>query len=263
MTAAPATWFDALQVDPDDVARVGYSLLEYADDHETPRLAQDESTVEGQLMLATTITEAASMLVLLDPAVAVDGLVRAANLYAVVGAPEAWVVGMACGGAWRPPLGGRDAARIDRPSDAMSALAALNAHLEEVDRGRPGVWESAYAFGDNPALGWTATGVPAGMFAEFARRVRQADLERAAGAMDAIIERADEILRTVQETDQRRWQRLSADVSLIDPELLALGCVASRVDSDFVGQVEARDLSPARVAVLAGTRLGGDLTEER
>jgi hypothetical protein len=274
VTVIPLDWFEVLEVDPEDVARVGYSLAEYASEFETPDLTQSEEiTAERELMWATTLTDAATLLVLIDQGVASELLAQGATLYERAGAPEAWTLGLACNGSWQPstmpdPALVRERNRrggwppLPPPSDPISSLAALY-YDQEVQLGRSRTpWRAASALGDNPGLGWSLAGVPASMFAQFVAYARQGQLGDTVRLLDRIVERADETIRFAQELDSWRWQRFLADVPLVDPETLALGCVASRVDRSLVEQVLNRDLSPARIALLIGMSIGANPPRE-
>ncbi|KQW47593.1 hypothetical protein ASC77_14200 [Nocardioides sp. Root1257] len=256
MTALPVDWFEVLDVDPEDVARVGHSLAEYALEYETPDPTQfEEGVVERELMLATTLADAATLLVLIDQGVASEILARGARLYERAGAPEAWTLGLASNGFWQPSRDERDGSMAPPPSEPISSLAALY-YDQEVELGNLHTpWRAAGALRDNAGLGWSLAGVPASMFEQFVAYARGSRVEAMAGALDRIVERADEPIRFAQELDRWRWQRFLADVPLIDLELVALGHVASRVDGGLIEQVRNRDLSPARVALLVGMRL--------
>lgn len=259
MTAIPLDWFEVLEVDPEDVARVGYSLAEYALEFEAPDPTQsEEATVERELMLATTLTDAATLLVLIDQGVASELLAQGATLYERAGAPEAWTLGLACNGSWQPSRDRRDGWPVPPPSDPISSLAALY-YDQEVQLGNPRTpWRAASGLRDNAGLGWSLAGVPTSMFAQFVAYAREHQLEGMVRVLDRIVERADELIRFAQELDSWRWRKFLADVPLIDPEMLALGCVASRVDDSLVEQVQNHDLSPARVALLVGMSISAE-----
>ena len=264
MTAIPLDWFEVLEVDPEDVARVGYSLAEYAREFEAPDPEQPgEVTVERVLLLATTLTDAATLLVVIDQGLASDLLAQGATLYESVGAPEAWTLGLASNGSWRPSRSRRNRWPFPRPSEAISSLAALY-YDQEVRLGNPrSPWRAASAFREKAGLGWSLAGVPASMFAEFVAHARERNFEGMVRLLDRIVERVNESIRFAQELDSGHWRKFLADVPLIDLEIVALGCVAARVDDNLVDQVRDQELSPARVALLVSMGISADPSPER
>lgn len=198
MTDAPPGWFDALRVDPDDVARVGYSLAEYALEHEGDAAVSEEERgdlVELRLMRAATLADAASLLVLVDVDAALRLFAESAALLERMDAPEVWTLGLACRGVWEPSESVARRGGLARPSDGIASLAALF-YQQESERGNPhSGWEWASGFGDNPSHGWTATGVPARLLADFARRARDHDVDGTLEALDRVVRRADETIQ--------------------------------------------------------------------
>jgi hypothetical protein len=255
------SWFEALGVDRDDVARVGYNLAAYAREHEVDepdRPDEGEPVLERRLMRATTLLDAASLLVLINAFEAGRLLRESASLFEQADAPEAWTVGLACWGAWQPSPSSARPQGPARPTDAIASLAALF-YDQELERGDPNsAWQVARSFGDNPSIGYTVTGIPARLFREFADHARRNDLLGALDSLEQIIRRADETIRDVQQEDNYHWRRFVAEVPLLDPVLLALAGVAARVDG-LVDEMHDSPLTPARVTILSGARIGEDL----
>ncbi|MXG92052.1 hypothetical protein [Nocardioides flavescens] len=258
MSETPTDWFRALGVDAQAVGQVGFSLAAYADDFESPRAERADATDEDRLMLATTLTDAATLLAVVEPTAASERLAQAAAFFEAAAAPEAWVVGMASGGVWEPRQVQEGGSTIGPPSPAMSSLIRAYALQELVRENSRSGWDAGLQFNDGPSAGWTALGAPARAVSAFAVAASEGMIAEAAAALDRVIELSDETVRAAQVYDTWRWERFVSSVPLIDPELLAIGVVAARTDADLVTRMQGTDPTPARVAVLAGMRLAVD-----
>jgi len=240
---------EALRLEPEDVARVGFALRQYADDHESQETA---STQDDWLARGHTLADAAGLLVFVDRFAAAQCLSLAAVAFEHADNSFAWTCEVAGAGAWNP----------ERPVSSPDPVDVLlgTAFYRVSDRPHGG-YEFA-TLGLDDAAGISAIGVPLRVLSTLADAAGERDADVLRTSVGAVIERADEVLELAM-ADDWHWRRLVGNVRPAEPELIAAGVVARFADHDAGGWIRDRRPSPARGAVHAGVELADDLLNGR
>ncbi|MFI7672035.1 hypothetical protein [Nocardia sp. NPDC049526] len=252
MNSVPKEWFRVLGVEREDVLRLGESLVAYTTDHE-PLLDEDES--EGattRLMLrADTLGDAGSLLCLVDQNRSISAFREAALLRVRANEPSLEYSLVSFDNS---PL----------PSTLSDHILAPLAHgFSRVDDRYfyPNQHDEKRLFSVSSGMATThsITGIPAWMIQRFAeeiafRTIGTADRASEFNLLRLIVNSADQTIAAAM-GDSWHWRRLSSDIRVVEPELMAIGGLIAAVYGEEPESVYEMPATPAWISLIVGGQM--------
>ncbi|WP_157124946.1 hypothetical protein [Nocardia pseudovaccinii] len=252
MNSVSKEWFRVLGVEREDVLRLGDSLVAYATDHE-PLLDEDESEeATSRLMLrADTLGDAGSLLCLVDQNRSISAFREAALLRVRANEPSLEYSLVSFDNS--PLLG----------SLSDHILAPLAQGFSRVDDHYfyPNQYNEKQlsSIGSNITAANSVTGIPAWMIQRFAaeitvRTTGAADRSSELNLLRLIVNSADQTIRAAM-GDNWHWRRLSSDIRVVEPELIAIGGLIAAVYGEEPESIFKMPATPAWISLIIGGQM--------
>lgn len=252
MNSVSKEWFRVLGVEREDVLRLGDSLVAYATDHE-PLLNEDESeeATTRQMLRADTLGDAGSLLCLVDQNRSISAFREAALLRVRANEPSLEYSLVSFDNS---PLPSSPSDHILAPlAQGFSRVDDRYFYTDQYNE------KQSFSIGSNITATHSVTGIPAWMIQRFAaeitvRTTGAADHSSELNLLRLIVNSADQTIRAAM-SDSWHWRRLSSDIRVVEPELMAIGGLIAAVYGEEPESIFKMPATPAWISLIIGGQM--------